>query len=89
MTVGAFDLGTPSLSAQQDAVVTISVVRNLQTPRFLPSNNYVQIIQESRSIGSAILTVTTSDGDTTVSLEIYHHLVWNESFNPLQFRQFL
>lgn len=59
-------MGTPSLSANVDATVTISVVRNLQTPYFLQSS-YVTTIQENQVTGTSVLQVSARDDDTTVS----------------------
>lgn len=66
LIIGAYDLGTPSRSANIDATVTLSVVRNLQTPYFLQSN-YVTTIQENQATGTSILQVSARDDDTTVS----------------------
>jgi hypothetical protein len=78
LTIGAFDLGTPSLSANIDATVTVTVVRNLQTPYFLQSN-YVTTIQENQAIGTSILQVSARDDDTTVSwragISIQHRIL--------------
>ena len=69
LIIGAYDLGTPSRSANIDATVTLSVVRNLQTPYFLQSN-YVTTIQENQATGTSILQVSARDDDTTVSFLI-------------------
>ncbi|KAH3873303.1 hypothetical protein DPMN_036535 [Dreissena polymorpha] len=62
LTVGAYDLGTPSRSAQ-DATVFISVVRNQFSPDFI-NDPYSVTIEQNRLIGSLVLRVSATDADT-------------------------
>ena len=61
LQVGAFDLGNPSRSAQ-DATVFIQVRRNQNAPFFV-QDPYIIQIQQSRSVGDVVLTVTAQDND--------------------------
>lgn len=63
LTVGAYDLGTPSRSALQDANVFITVTRNQFSPVFI-DDPYVRQIEQSRSVGSFVVRVTATDADT-------------------------
>lgn len=62
LTVGAFDLGTPSRSAAQDATIFIQVRRNQNAPFFL-NDPYIVQVQQSRAVGEVVLTVTADDND--------------------------
>ena len=62
LTVGAFDLGTPSRSAAQDATVFIQVTRNQNAP-FFRNTPYVTQVQQSRAVGEVVMTVTADDND--------------------------
>ncbi|KAL3878042.1 hypothetical protein ACJMK2_035678, partial [Sinanodonta woodiana] len=62
LTVRAYDLGTPQLYSLQDAIVDITVIRNLNCPVFnnLPAN--ITILQFLNS-GTNIFNVSATDSD--------------------------
>lgn len=63
LTVGVYDLGVPSRSGTQDANVFISVIRNQFSPVFF-NDPYTKDVEQSLSVGSFVLQVTSSDADT-------------------------
>lgn len=63
LNVGAYDLGTPSRVASQDASVILTVTRNQFSPVFV-NEPYSISIEQSRPIGNFVLRVTAVDSDT-------------------------
>ena len=89
LNVAAYDLGTPSRSAPQDATVFIQVTRNQNTPFFIGTPYIIQV-QQTRAVGDVVLTVTANDqdqlspfGDVTMRLIGDDDGVVYFGFNPL------
>lgn len=59
-------MGTPSLESQQNAVVTLTVVRN-DAPPIFTQDPYTKTIQEDIPAGQSVIDVLANDADTVVS----------------------
>lgn len=62
----ARDLGTPELTSEQDAQVTMRVQRNLNCPIF-ESSAYSTAIDKTRGVDSEFLQVQATDRDPQVN----------------------
>ena len=58
----AYDLGTPTLTQTQRALVTVSVVRNNAAPQFILTP-YSTAISKDVGIDTSVYTVTATDLD--------------------------
>ena len=61
----ASDLGTPPLTSENSATVTVNVQRNKNCPRF-ESAEYTKTIDQSQGVNSQVLVVKAVDDDPQV-----------------------
>ena len=67
------DKGEPSKVAAQTATVTVSVLRNLNSPNF-DSDQYSTVVLEDTSLNSQIYQVSARDNDLQVIENFSHFL---------------
>jgi len=65
INVQASDLGTPPLTSENSATVTVNVKRNTKCPRF-ESDEYTKTIDETQGVNSQVLVVKAVDDDPQV-----------------------
>ena len=61
----ASDLGTPPLTSENSATVTVNVQRNNNCPRF-ESAEYTKTIDQTQGVNSQVLVVKAVDDDPQV-----------------------
>ena len=61
----ASDLGTPPLTSENSATVTVNVKRNTNCPRF-ESEKYEKTIDQTQGVNSQVLVVKAVDDDPQV-----------------------
>lgn len=66
INVQASDLGTPKLTSENSATVTVNVKRNKNCPRF-ESEEYTKTIDQTQGVNSQVLVVKAVDDDPQVS----------------------
>ncbi|XP_046579033.1 protocadherin Fat 4-like [Haliotis rubra] len=83
VVVTATDFGTPPLSGA--ATMNINVVRNTQAPVF-NSASYRATIDQTLGVGSSVLTMSASDGDTQPPYNVISYSLVGDGNAPSFFR---
>jgi len=66
----ASDVASFSQDTEQPAIVTITVARNLYSPRFFGARPYVATVNSDVSISEEVIRVFANDSDSDVSINL-------------------
>ena len=87
LKINVSDQGTPQLTASELATVFITILdTNDHAPVFVP-DKYQISVNENVAVGTSLLSLTTTDVDTTLEVSLHFHVVFGDRAEVFDVKQ--